>query len=278
MCERNHTISVGAGTVHIAEYGQGPAVLLLNGLGYANWSWESLKPLALQHRLLMLENRGTGLSSSPPEHVSVAGMADDAAAAISELDLGTVHLLGFSMGGYIAIDLALRYPHIVDSLILTATSAGGECHVPTPATTSSAWRAAAGLDPAEFANQTMHLSFCPGWAHANTIRYEELIRSRLEHPTQPAAWASQYAACDEYLQAGARVESIDCPTTIVHGDQDRVVPVENGQTLNRRIPNSRLAVLQGRGHLSFIEDPATFMAIVENHLIDVASHQPEAPT
>ena len=276
MDEFSASIGVGEDSIHVSSAGEGTPLYLLNGLGYAHWSWESISGLSRRFQVVMAENRGTGRSSTPPGPYSVEAMAGDHIAVIDRLGLSPVHLLGFSMGGYIAITLALARPDLVASLILVGTSPGGHEHDPTPAATLDAWMEAADLEPADFARQTMHFSFSPGWTDRHPLEFDQLLQARLEHPTEPEAWASQFQACETYLSRGAPVEELECPVLVLHGEVDRVVPKANGIALSQRTAGAKLSVFDGAGHLCFIEQPSEFMSAVDDHLLDVTSHRPRS--
>jgi pimeloyl-ACP methyl ester carboxylesterase len=222
--------------------------------------------LSPRHRMIAIDNRGTGRSEKVPGPYSIDMMADDAAAVLRVLKLRTAHVVGTSMGGYIALALAKRHPALVQSLVLVATSKGGPGTLPVPASTLEAWRAASVLSPREFAERTMPLSYRPGWAEENRQRFVEVLETRLEFPTPPMCWAAQYAACEQYIYQGLDVSTLEQPALVIHGTQDRVVPFPNGEALAAALPHSRLKILEGAGHLPFIEDPKGFARIVSDFL------------
>ncbi len=189
---------------------------------------------------------------------SIRQMADDAARVLVARKATPAHVVGISMGGYIAQTLALARPELVRSLVLLGTSCGGPDALPVPEDTLRQWLANAGRPPEEYARATMHLSFSPGWSDRNPERYEELLRARLEYPTPPEAWRAQYAAAEEFLADGVDAEQIAVPTLVLHGDQDRVVPIENGRALARRVPGARFGSLSGCGHVAQLENPTAF--------------------
>jgi 3-oxoadipate enol-lactonase len=260
-------MSTGPSELYVEVHGDGPPLLLIQGLGYAIWAWQRQLPVfAGARRVIAFDNRGAGRSPKPPAPYSVEQMADDAAGVL-ELHAGEpAHVLGFSMGGYIALTLALQRPELVRSLVLAATSAGGPSATPIPDETRQAWLAAAGLPPHEYARRTMHLSFAPGWADAHPDEYERLLAARLEYPTPPEAWAAQYDAAQRFMDTGVPVEEIQAPALVLHGDADRIVPVENGRILAARLSNARLVEMPGRGHLALLEDPDAFNHIVNGFL------------
>jgi pimeloyl-ACP methyl ester carboxylesterase len=190
--------------------------------------------------------------------------ADDAVSVLQALGVESAHVIGLSMGGFIAQLVALRQPGRVRSLVLVGTSPGGAEHVPVPAETLDAWLANAHLPPEEFARRTMHLSFSVGWSEAHPELVEELVAARLEHPTPSECWRAQFAATGPFLVTGAPVEEIHVPVLVVHGAADRVVPISNGQLLARRISGAELVVVPGVGHVVPLEAPDTFDRLVED--------------
>jgi 3-oxoadipate enol-lactonase len=252
--------------LHVDEVGEGPLFLLLNGLGYANWAWQRQLPeLSKRFRCIAVENRGTGRSPKPPGPYSIEEMADDAA---ETLEGRRAHVAGYSMGGYLAQALALRHPDLVERLVLVCTGTGGPDVVETPKETSAVWLANADKTPQEFARATQPLSFRPGWADEHPDELEELLRTRLEHPTPPECWRAQYEAARDWTSRTSPVEEIEAPTLVVHGDADRIVPYPNGVEVARRIPGARFETFAGAGHLLFIEEAPRFNAMVTSFLTD----------
>lgn len=238
----------------VEEEGRGEPVLFLSGLGYSGWCWRDLAArLARRRRTIVVDNRGTGRSHAPAGDWSIEDMADDAARVLHAGGHAPASIVAHSMGGYIAQSLALRHPAAVQALVLVATSAGGPDSEPVPAATLAAWRDAAGGSPQEYARTTMPLSFAPGWTEANAERFEALLVARLEHPTLPASWAKQFAACVRWVATGSDAEAIRAPVLVVHGTADRVVPFVNGERLTGRIRSARLVREEAAGHLVFLE-------------------------
>lgn len=243
-------------SLHVEETGEGRPVVLVQGLGYAAWAWrpqvEALAPVA---RAVVLDNRGTGRSDKPPAPYSVEQMADDVAAVVESCRDGGAVVVGASMGGYIAMTLAVRRPDLVDALVLVATLTGGPDSVGVPERTLAAWAEHAGKPAEEFARATMPISLAPGWPEEHPAEFEALLTSRLEHPTPPEAWQAQWDACSRFLERGVPPGEIGVPTWVVHGTADRVVPVENASAVARRIPQARTTLVPGAGHLCWLERP-----------------------
>lgn len=215
---------------------------------------------------MSFDNRGAGRSDKPAGPYTIPQLADDAAALIDALGLSRVHVLGHSMGGYIALTLALRHPRKLRSLVLVGTSPGGPQTEPIPAETLEVWKQAGALPPAEYARRSMPQSFAPGWSRAHPAEFESVLARRLEFPTPADGWLAQYQACVEYVTRGIDVSGIALPALVIHGRQDRVVPHANGALLAQCLPRADFASLPQAGHLPFLEDPAGFAQLVRGHL------------
>ena len=253
--DENHIAIAEDGTrIFVQERGSGDPVLLIPGLGFATWSFtRQMTELPAVGRVLAMDNRGAGRSGKPPGPYSIGRLADDAHAVLTQKNARPAHVVGTSMGGYVALTLALRHPEAVRSLTLIATTSGGPGAHGVPDETLQAWANAANLGAAGFARATMPLSFAPGWADEHPDEFERLLALRLTTPTPVEAWRAQFAACATFLVEGAPRGPINAPTTIVHGTQDRVVPYANAEHLARRIPHASVITLPDAGHLCWIE-------------------------
>lgn len=241
--------------LHLEGPGTGRPILLLHGLGYASWAATALRDaLGDEYALWSLDNRGTGRSTRGSMDMSIEILARDAAAAAQMLD-APLPVIGYSMGGYIAQLLAVAEPGSISRLFLIGTSAGSPITSPVPESTRSVWLEAADTTPEEYARLTMPFSFRRGWPETHGDEYERIIRTRLERPTPPAVWSEQYEACERFLASGYQAKRLSTPTLVLHGDADRVLPVENSRMLARALPNVRYLEIAAGGHLLHIEQP-----------------------
>lgn len=246
--------------LHVEEHGDGETLLLHQGLGQGSWAWMYTAPvLAQQFRTITFDTCGTGRSPVPDEPYGIDDLADDAARI---LDGRRAHVVGFSMGGYVALTLALAHPELVHTLVLAGTGAGGPSRVPRPAHVREAFAAAMLRAPEEARRMTMPYTFAPGWLDANPERAEEIIDASLEHPTPLETIEAHTEACYEFYNRGAEVEHVDARALVVHGTEDLIVPTENGRELARRLPNARYVELSGRGHNLMLQDPEAFNRLV----------------
>jgi 3-oxoadipate enol-lactonase len=246
--------------LHVEEHGEGEPLLLIEGLGQAMWAWREQVPVFIQgFHTIAYDTRGTGRSAVPAEPYSIADLAEDAAGILAGR---TAHVVALSMGGYVALTLALAHPELVRSLVLTGTGAGGPDRVPRQAQIRKVFADALGLPLHEYGRQTMPYTFAPGWTERNPERFEEILAARLEYPTSYETIEAHAIACYQFYAEGCPVEGIEAPALVVHGDEDLIVPVENGRMLAARLPNARYVELPGRGHNLPLEEPETFNSLV----------------
>src|SRR6266576_6510181 len=162
--------------LYVEEHGKGEPLLLLEGLGQSMWAWREQIPVFARHfRTIAFDTRGTGRSPVPGEPYGIDELAQDAA---DILDGRTANVVGLSMGGYVALTLALARPDLVRSLVLIGTGAGGPDRVPRPQDVRDAYAAAIGLPFDEYGLKTMPLTFSPGWTERNAKRFEEILAAR----------------------------------------------------------------------------------------------------
>ena len=247
-------------------------LLLIAGLGQGSWVWRDVAPeLERDRRVLTFDARGTGPLDDRAARTTIVEMADDAHELLRAQRIDRAHVAGLSMGGYVALTLALAQPTLVRSLVLAGTGGGGPGRVPRPFHVARAFDEAMGAPHEEFARRTMPYTFAPGWAEANPDRFERIVTARLERPTSYETILAHADACYRFYRDGCDAESIDVPALVIHGDADLIVPVENGRMLAKRLPNVRYVELEGRGHNLPLEDPPAFARLVREFLEDVES-------
>jgi pimeloyl-ACP methyl ester carboxylesterase len=242
------------------EEGNGAPLLLIMGLGWPLQAWQRLRPaLSQKYRTIALDNRGVGRSEVPAGPYSMPQMAADAAAVLNAARVNTAHIFGVSLGGMIVQEFALQYPSKVRSLILGCTAAGGPEAVRAE---DEALRVlmTRGQDADQFARAI------------NPFIYDAATSPQLvEEDT--AARRKWYASSDGYFaqfqavigwEAYSRLGQIAAPTLVIHGENDRLVPAENGKRIAARIPGAKLVLIPGASHIFPTDQPvATQTAILE---------------
>jgi pimeloyl-ACP methyl ester carboxylesterase len=249
----------------------GEPVILIEGLGYGRWMWRwQRERLADDYRVILFDNRGTGDSDAPEGPYTMAEMASDVEAVLADAGPGesgydAAHVVGASMGGMIAQQYALDYDRAA-TLTLLCTSHGGEERVPIPdATAEQMFAVPEGADEREIIEHRMQPAVSDGFFEANPDLLEQIVDWRLAGDAAETGRNAQAAAVEAFDVAD-RVGDIDQPTLVLHGDADRVVPIENGRMLHEKLPDSGLEIVDGGPHLFFVEEPDLVADLTREHL------------
>ncbi len=240
----------------IAWYDDGlpsaPAVLLLMGLGYPAAAWfRTVTALAGDYRLLRPDNRGAGLTGDVPGGpYSVETMAEDAVAVLDEAGVDAAHVIGISMGGTLAQELALTHPGRVRSLALLATHPGAAQSVWDPeAMALLGARGQAG--PAQAAEASIPFNYAPGTPRQ---QIEEDWAIRLPLAASPQGYAHQLTGTSGWSSLD-RLAGLTVPTLVMSGALDRLVLPENGRTIADAIPGAEYVLVPGANHLMTTDQP-----------------------
>lgn len=245
-----------------------PTLLMLPGLGRGADMYGRLLPgLARRLRVVALDNRGSGASDAPAGPYSVAQLAEDALAVLDGLGLDRVHVLGCSLGGCLALELAARAPERVASLVLLSTTPGGQQAVPLSGETWQRLRAPRGRNAAERLLDQMRLALADRYAVEHERALAARVCRRLALRPADHAWAAQ-AAAGAAFQIADRCQGIGAPCLLLSGDQDRIVPLENSRRLAALLPHARLRVFRGAGHYLPLERPRAVRRAILSFLED----------
>jgi pimeloyl-ACP methyl ester carboxylesterase len=248
--------------------GEGPPLLLIMGhTGTQDqWPLAFVNALARERRVITYDHRGMGESSSPPGEWSIERLAADAAGLLAALGTGPADVLGWSMGGLVAQELALGHPEAVRRLVLLATSAGGsEALLPDPEVLAVLHDDQ--VIGAERARRILGILMPAEWLQAHRAFLMEYPRPR--HVASLADARRQWQAVAAWKGAWERLPGLRAPTLIVTGDQDAVTPPENSLHLAGRIPGAWLVRLAGGGHGVLYQVPQRLARIVRVFLEEV---------
>jgi pimeloyl-ACP methyl ester carboxylesterase len=236
-------------------HGEGEPLLLIMGLSLTSKSWfRTIPTLSEQYKVIVFDNRGVGLSGKPNSPYSIELMAEDARAVLDAAGVESAHVYGISMGGMIAQRLAVNYPNRIRSLILGCTTSGGEKHVQPGAEVSMLMlsRGSSTATPEEMAWATAPILYSQSFIENHRELVAEDVQRRIEIPVLPYAYMLQLQAClahDTYNE----LDQIKVPVLVIHGDEDKLVPYENGVTLGEKIPNAEFLTINGAGHIYITE-------------------------
>jgi len=247
---RENTAEVNGIDVYYRKYGSGEPLLLIMGLsGNADW-WDPLflQVLAERFHVVAFDNRGAGRSGKPPGPYSILQMAEDTAGLMDHLAWPSAHVLGMSMGGMIAQELALQCPDRVRKLVLLVTTCGGREQVTAaPEVLKILNMPLEGISPEAVARTTLYLLYPASFIDANPEMMEEVVKNMLKAPISPDSFLAQMMAITQWSDF-QRLRDIRQETLIITGSEDILIPPENSRILAREIPHSRLMEFPGGGH------------------------------
>jgi 3-oxoadipate enol-lactonase len=238
-------------------------IVLAHALGCDLTMWDDLaNELAQEHRVLCYDQRGHGSSSAPTGPYTMGELADDAARLLRELGAGPVVWIGLSLGGMVGQELALRHPELVAQLVVANSTSG------YPDEAQAIWRQridavrAGGIEAVADAVMARYFDDDFRAAHPATVAR---FRRRLV-TTDPDAYIACCAAVAG-VDTAARLPQIAVPTLVIAGVNDTGTPLAMSELLAERIPGARLAVVAHASHLSAIEQPREFAALVMRFLL-----------
>lgn len=255
------TIHNGDVGLWVEHQGQGPDVLLIAGLGDPVEAWQSqLDGLADSYHLIAYDNRGVGRTPIPDGPLSVATMAEDAAAVLRGLDIRDAHIAGFSGGSVIARELARTHPDLVRSLVLVGTFAHWD-NFGRAVINSLRWQAVQAPSERAFLEAFYTWIYTPRAHEDGTVR--QIIDDALAFPHQQPVDAL-LRTIDAFMahEDVDRLAQIDVPTLVLSGELDLICPPRHGRVVADGIPGARFEILQGEAHQPFQEAPDEFNARV----------------
>ncbi len=256
----------GGRRVFYDSTGEGPALLLLAGRGDPRRYWDAeVAAFTPRFRVVTIDNRDAGESDPEAAPFTLADLADDAAVLLRALGISRAHVLGHSMGGMIALHLALRQPALLDRLVLVSTTAGGWSpralealrQLPDPWIADPVERSLVAqrqmIAPALLAERDADLRALAALARGNRLTLDGYLR-------QNAAIAAH--------DLRDHLTRIAAPTLVIHGDLDPLIPIRQGRELAAGIPGARPLFLPDTGHRPQLERPAAFRHAVAEFLGD----------
>lgn len=248
--------------------GDGSPLLLIHGLGSSSRDWEmQIEPFAKDYQVITLDLRGHGQSGKPPGPYSIRMFAEDTAALVRRIDILPAHVVGISMGGMVAFELAVHFPQLLRSL--TIVNSYPEMRVETLQEHLQVWRRFLILELLgmrgmgrmlggrlfPFPEQSdLRETFVSRWAQNNKRAYRESLRAILNWDVE------------------SRLGEIDCPVLVVASDQDYVT-VEEKRVYTAKIPNAKLVIIEDARHAVTAERPDQFNTVLRDFLTSIIEQE-----
>ena len=270
-----HTVTVAGARVNYAEIGEGPPIVFVHGLGGSWQNWlENMPRLAeLGHRAIALDLPGFGASPMPPWEISIPRYGEFLGDFCAQLDVGACTLVGNSMGGFVAAEVAVGEPEWVERLVLVSSAGISHAKMRREPVLAGA-RVSAAANPLLF-RLDLPAMRRPGLrklAFGGILRHPDMVRRELL-----VEFLSSALGAPGFLPAVAaltgydlldRLERIRVPTLVVWGRDDLVVPASDAAGFIDRIPDSRLVVFDDCGHVPMAERPVRFNRLLEQFCAD----------
>lgn len=254
--------------LHHVRRGTGEPLLLIQGMSgnHEHWGERFLELLGRDFDVIAYDHRGVGWSPGIEKSFTIAELADDAALLLDRLGVDRAHVLGISMGGMVAQELALNHAGRLRTLTLGCTYAGG----PEGTLADSAVFAPmvdalreGDRDGAIRASWEANVSAA---FSADPEAYAAFHATALRKPTALRVLMLQMRAIAAH-DAHLRLTDIAVPTLIVHGSEDRMLPVSNGEAIARAMPQARFERYEGVGHMFWLERPERTAELVREHAL-----------
>jgi 3-oxoadipate enol-lactonase len=252
--------------LHFVRSGEGEPLLLIQGMSgnHLHWGEDFLALLRPHFDTVIYDHRGIGHSDRASEPFTLRELADDAVGLLDALDIRSAHVMGISMGGMVAQELALEHPRRVRTLTLGCTYCGG----PDGELTDAAVIQRLGeLFMTGRTEEALHYGF--------EVNVSEAFAQDPAHFQLAKDIAAQLPATLDILllqvqaiaahDTSGRLSEIEAPTLVVHGTEDRMLPVSNAHAIASRIPGARLETMQGVGHAFWWERPERSAELLLEH-------------
>jgi pimeloyl-ACP methyl ester carboxylesterase len=248
--------------------GAGEPLLLIQGMSGTHLSWGEpfLSRLETDFDCVVFDNRGIGNSGAIDAQFTIADLAADALAVMDAAGLETAHVLGISMGGMTAQELALAHPDRLRTLTLGCTYCGGPgSSLIAPDDAGPLLEAMASGDLDRVFKAAYEVNLSPTF-RAEESRYADFTAMAGALPARQQTVQMQIGAIGGH-DTQARIAEIAAPTLVIHGTEDKMIPVANGELIASLIPGSRLEILDGVGHMFWWEQPERSAELLRAHAL-----------
>ncbi|HEX5308520.1 MAG TPA: alpha/beta hydrolase [Solirubrobacteraceae bacterium] len=251
--------------------GDGPPLLLVMGMSGTkhHWGERVLSELRRDFEVIVYDHRDAGDSTRTGAPFTIAELADDAAALLAALEVESAHVMGISMGGMVAQELALGHPERVRALTLGCTYCGGAGSSLAAQETIERLAAAMSSGDRRLAIRTAwEINVSPGFA-ADEAEWERFLATGMKYGLPVAVIMEQMKAIAGH-DTSARLADVQAPTLVVHGTEDLLIPTENGRMIAGLIgshPPAKLEIFDGVGHMFFLERPERTAELVREHAL-----------
>lgn len=246
--------------------GDGPPLLLIMGMSGTQHHWgpRVLEELRRDFDVIVYDHRDAGESTRTGAPFTIADLAEDAAGLLAALEIDAAHVMGISMGGMVAQELALGHPERVRALTLGCTYCGGPgSSLTSEETFGRLAEAMTSGDRRRPIRAAWEANVSATFA-ADEDEWERFLATGMKYGLPVAAIMEQLRAIAGH-DTSARLGELAAPILVIHGTDDLMLPVQNGRMIAGLVPGSKLEILDGIGHMFFLEQPERTAELVREH-------------
>jgi pimeloyl-ACP methyl ester carboxylesterase len=274
--EHSHEVEIDGALANYVDLGSGdgPPAVFVHGLGgqWQNWL-ENIPRVATRRRAIAVDLPGFGLSEKPRDEITISGYGRFVRSVLEHLGIERAHLIGNSMGGFVASEVAIQFPEIVDRLVLVSAAGISTASVArAPVLALARVGTAVTTFTAARHKQLMCRPITRHGALLLVVRHPSLIAPDLAY--EGLVKGTGKPGFDDALRASLkydyreRLPDVKQPTLIVWGEQDSILPVQDAHEYERLISDSRKVVMQDTGHVPMLERPSAFNEMLMDFLAE----------
>ncbi len=256
--------------IHYRVEAKGNVLVLIAGLGadMNYWPPAFIRLLKKNFKLVLIDNRGAGLSGKPDEKYTVKKMAHDVLCVLDHAGINNANICGISLGGFIAQEFVINYPEKVNKCILIATHFGGPNRVKPDFNDTAKLVPDPKLSREENAKKALSVLYSVNFLNKHEKALLRFFSREKKNPMPAHAFLRQNAAGKDYISE-TRLQNVKCPVLILQGDEDKIIKPGNAKLMEGKLKNAKAVIFPGAGHSLPVEKPGESAKYITDFILDI---------